>query len=101
MMNLEARDIVLSARAEDTDVRVLSACLVLAGPDTLHFSADITVSDAVRAKVDQEKEVAQSDEKAKTAHGPEWLGAQVHPHGSRGGYAYLLETDDFTVKVLG
>jgi hypothetical protein len=29
------------------------------------------------------------------------LGAQIHPHGSRGGYAYLLETDDFSVKVLG
>jgi hypothetical protein len=75
--------------------------LVLAGVDTLHFSADIQISDAVRAKLDQEKEVAQSPEMAKTVHCPEWLGAQVHPHGSRGGYAYLLEADDFTVKVLG
>jgi hypothetical protein len=74
---------------------------VLAGLDTLHFSADITVSDAVRAKLDHEKEVAQSREMAKTACCPEWLGAQVHPRGARGGYAYLLETDDFSVKVLG
>jgi hypothetical protein len=29
------------------------------------------------------------------------LGAQVLPHGSRGGYGHLIETDDFTVKVLG
>src|SRR5258708_20969336 len=75
--------------------------VVLAGMDTVHFSADIQISDAVRAKLDQEKEVAQSPEMAKTVHCPEWLGAQVHPHGSRGGYAYLLEADDFTVKVLG
>ncbi len=75
--------------------------LVLAGVDTLHFSADIQISDAVRAKLDQEKEVAQSPEMAKTAHCPEWLGAWVHPHGSRGGYAHLLETDDFSVKILG
>jgi hypothetical protein len=32
--------------------------LVLAGVDTLHCSADIQISDAVRAKLDQEKEVA-------------------------------------------
>src|SRR5258708_6781290 len=75
--------------------------LVLAGVDTLHFSADIQISDALRAKLDQEKEVAQSPEMAKTAHCPEWLGAWVHPHGSRGGYAHLLETDDFSVKILG
>jgi len=75
--------------------------LVLAGVDTLHFSADIQISDAVRAKLDLEKEVAQSPEMARTAHCPEWLGAWVHPHGARGGYAYLLETDDFSVKILG
>jgi hypothetical protein len=27
--------------------------------------------------------------------------AQVHPHGARGGYVYLIETHDFSVKVLG
>jgi hypothetical protein len=68
--------------------------VVLACVDTLHFSADISVSDAVRAKLDQEKEVAQSVEVANSAHCPDWLGAQVHPHGSRGGYALrsLLDT---------
>src|SRR6185437_17137028 len=34
-------------------------------------------------------------------HCPDWLGAQVHPHGTRGGYGHLIETEDFTVKVLG
>ncbi len=74
---------------------------MLAGVDTLHFSADIQISDAVRAKLDQEKEVAQAAAMARTAHCPEWLGARVHPHGSPGGYAHLLETDDFTIKILG
>jgi hypothetical protein len=75
--------------------------LVLAGVDTVHLSADVQISDTVRTKLDHEKEVAQSAQMAKTAHCPDWLGAQVHPHGSRGGYTYLLETDDFSVKVLG
>ena len=57
--------------------------VLLAGPDTLHFSADISISDAVRAKLDDEKELAQSAEMAKTAHCPDWPGAQIHPHGSR------------------
>jgi hypothetical protein len=75
--------------------------LLLAGIDTLHFSADVSISNTVRAQLDQEKETAQSAEVARTAHCPVWLGAQVLPHGTRGGYAYLLETDDFAVKVLG
>jgi hypothetical protein len=102
-MHPQAHDRALPPPPHDTHVlsSVISPRLVLAGPDTLHFSADISVSDAVHAKLDQEKEMAQSHERAKTAHCPEWLGAQVHPHGSRGGYAYLLETDDFSVKVLG
>src|SRR5258708_28136524 len=60
-----------------------SARLVLAGPDTIHLSADITVSDAVRAKLDAEKELAQlTSADGRTAHCPEWLGAPVFPHGS-------------------
>ena len=58
--------------------------VVLAGPDTLHVSADIRVSDSVRAKLDVEKERAQSTEIAKAAHCPEWLGAQFHPNFSLG-----------------
>src|SRR5260370_40562400 len=82
--------------ADMADARVY-----LAGSDTIHFSADIAISDAVRAKLDAEKEEAQLIAKGKVAHCPAWLGAQVLPHGSRGGYGHLLETDDFTVKILG
>ena len=78
-----------------------SARLDLAGADTIHVSADFEISGAVRAKLDAEKEVAQLAAKGKTAHCPDWLGAQVLPHGTRGGYGHLVETDDFTVKVLG
>jgi len=100
-MTAQPSNRTLPSWAEGTDARALPVQLVLAGVDTLHVSADISISDAVRAQLDQEKEVAQAPEMARTAHCPEWLGAQVHPHGSRGGYAYLLETDNFSVKVLG
>ncbi len=74
---------------------------LLGGADTVHTSADIQISDAVRAKLEAEKLAAQEADKANAVHCPEWLGAQVLPHGARGGYGLLLETDDFSVKVLG
>jgi hypothetical protein len=59
------------------------------------------VSEAMRAKLDDEKNAAQLAAKENAVHCPDWLGAQVHPNGTRGGYGYLIETEDFTVKVLG
>jgi hypothetical protein len=79
--------------AQDT-IRVL-----LAGPDTLYFSCDLEVSDAMRERLDAEKAEAQALKKA--AHCPDWLGARVCPQGAKGGYAFLIETPDFSVKVLG
>jgi hypothetical protein len=67
----------------------------------MHISCDLVISEAVREKMDREKEAAQIAGAAGAVHCPEWLGAQVLPHGSRGGYGHLIETDDFTVKVLG
>jgi hypothetical protein len=78
-----------------------SARLLLAAPDTLHFSADIQLSDELHGKLEREKLAAQEADKANAVHCPHWLGAQVLPHGARGGYGLLLETDDFSVKVLG
>jgi hypothetical protein len=60
----------------------------------------IAINDALRAKLDGEKAVAQLAAKGKTVRCPEWLGAQVLPCSTRGGYGHLLETVDFTVKVL-
>ena len=76
-------------------------CVLLAGIDTIHFSTEVNVSETVRAKLDEAKEAAQLAAKENAVHCPDWLGAQVHPHGTRGGYGHLIETEDFTVKVLG
>jgi hypothetical protein len=73
----------------------------VAGPDTIHVSAEANVSEEVRAKLDAEKDAAQLAVRENAVHCPEWLGAQVHPHGTRGGYGHLIETEDFTVKLLG
>jgi hypothetical protein len=81
---------------DPTAVRVL-----LAGPDTLYFSCDLAISDAMRDRLRSEKAQAQVNETAHSVHCPAWLGAQVRPQGARGGYAFLIETEDFSVKVLG
>ncbi len=83
---------------EDCDhMRVL-----LAGPDTLYFSCDAAISDQMRARLDQEKAMAQLKATTeRSVHCPEWLGARVCPQGARGGYAFLIETEDFSVKLLG
>ena len=90
---------------DDTDSNVPGnadqARVMLAGIDTIHFSAQANVSDAVRSKLDMEKEAAQLAAKDNAVHCPDWLGAQMQPHGTRGGYGHLIETEDFTVKVLG
>ncbi len=75
--------------------------ILLAGIDTIHLSAEANISEAVRAKLDEAKEAAQLAAKENAVHCPDWLGAQVHPHGTRGGYGHLIETEDFAVKVLG
>jgi hypothetical protein len=80
----------------DCDIRVL-----LAGPDTLYFSFDASISDAMRARLEEEKKAAQVAASAGQVHCPQWLGARVLSTGARGGYGLLVETEDFTVKLLG
>jgi hypothetical protein len=76
--------------------------VLLAGPDTLYFSCDAAISVEMRMKLDEEKAVAQFKARnERTVHCPEWLGARVCPQGARGGYAFLIETEDFSVKLLG
>ncbi len=83
---------------EDSDrIQVL-----LAGPDTLYFSSDVAISHEMRARLAEEKATAQFKAATeRTVHCPEWLGARVCPQGARGGYAFLIETEDFSVKLLG
>jgi hypothetical protein len=83
------------------DVDSSSARVLLAAPGTLHFSTDIQLSDELHEKLEREKLASQEADKANAVHCPDWLGAQVLPHSAHGGYGLLLETDDFSVKVLG
>lgn len=75
--------------------------VLLAGPDTLYFSCELGISEGMRDQLLAEKAVAQALAAQRLAHCPEWLGARVCPQGARGGYAFLLETEDFSVKLLG
>jgi len=75
--------------------------VMLAGPDTLYFSCDVAISDAMRDLLDEEKTKAQFAAAQRSVHCPEWLGARVCPQGARGGYAFLIETEAFSVKLLG
>jgi hypothetical protein len=74
---------------------------LLAGMDTVYFSCDLPLSDAMRERLTQEKAVAQTRASQRQVHCPEWLGARVAPQGAKGGYAFLIETEDFSVKLLG
>jgi len=86
----------LSTPANEPPVRVL-----LAGPDTLYFSCDLPISDAMRDRLNEEKAAAQALADERRVHCPEWLGARVCPQGAKGGYAFLIEAEDFSVKLLG
>ncbi len=82
--------------ASETPVRVL-----LAGPDTLYFSCDLPLSEAMRERLNEEKTTAQTLAEERRVHCPEWLGARLCPQGAKGGYAFLIETEDFSAKLLG
>src|SRR6478752_1753085 len=74
---------------------------LLAGMDTVYFSCDLPVSDALRERLTQEKAVAQTRTAQRQVPCPEWLEARIAPQGAKGGYAFLIETEDFSVKLLG
>src|SRR6478752_6645144 len=75
--------------------------VLLAGPDTLYFSCDLPISEAMRNRLNEEKATAQALVDVRRVHCPEWLAARVCPQGAKGGYAFLIETEDFSVKLLG
>jgi hypothetical protein len=74
---------------------------LLAGMDTVSFSCDLPLSDAMRERLTQDKAVAQARATQRQVHCPEWLEARIAPQGAKGGYAFLIETEDFSVKLLG
>src|SRR5215470_15951747 len=74
---------------------------LLAGMDTVYFSCDLPLSNTMRERLTQEKAVAQARATQRQVHCPEWLEARMAPQGAKGGYAFLIETEDFSVKLLG
>ncbi len=78
----------------------LDAVPQLAGFDNLTYSSQARISQAIRAKLDQDKEIAQALAHEGATYCPEWLGAHLLPNGGRG-YSFIVETEDFTVKVAG
>src|SRR5258708_18498885 len=71
------------------------------GADTIEFSFDVPVSEAMWELLERERETAQMLMKERRCvHIPEWLNAQIHPTGAQGGYRFLLETAEFAVKLI-
>jgi hypothetical protein len=71
-----------------------------AGADTIEFSFDVGISDALWEALERERETAQMlMRERRCVHVPEWLNAEIRPTGARGGYRFLLETPDFAVKL--
>jgi hypothetical protein len=78
------------------------AIALLAGLDACNFSSQGRVSAEVYQKLREAKEAAKLAEQCGSVHCPDWLSVQVKPKGDRGGgYPYLIETEDFTIKVAG
>jgi len=86
---------------ETTTTSEMPVQVLLAGPDTLYFSCDLPISEGMRERLNEEKATAQALADERRVHCPEWLGARVCPQGAKGGYAFLIETEDFSVKLLG
>jgi hypothetical protein len=74
---------------------------LLAGMDTVYFSCELPLSNAIRERLTKEKTVAQTYATQQQVHCPAWLEARIAPQGAKGGYAFLIETEDFSVKLLG
>jgi hypothetical protein len=55
----------------------------------------------MRERLTQEKAIAQARAAQQQVHCPDWLEARIAPQGAKGGYALLIETEDFSVKLLG
>jgi hypothetical protein len=71
-----------------------------AGVDTLEFSFDVAIGQAMWERLEEEKAIAQMRMKTRKAeHVPDWLNAVVHPVGAQGGYRFLLETPTFSIKL--
>jgi hypothetical protein len=72
-----------------------------AGIDTLEFSFDVEIGQAMWDRLEEEQAIAQLlTQTRKAEHVPDWLNAVVRPMGAKGGYRYLLEAPTFCIKLL-
>jgi len=55
---------------------------LLAGMDTVYFSCDLPLSDAMRESLTHEKVNAQARAAQRQVHCPEWLEARIAPQGA-------------------
>jgi hypothetical protein len=77
--------------------------LLLASFDNIYFSIDEEVSDKVWDRLREEQDTAKllAHQNKKGAHCPDWLDAQIHPTGARGGYRFLIERgDQISLKLM-
>jgi hypothetical protein len=74
---------------------------LLAGPHMLYFLCDLLISEAMQDRLNEEKATAWALADERRVHCAEWLGARMYPQGAKGSYAFLIETEDFSVKLLG
>jgi hypothetical protein len=56
-----------------------STRVLLAGPDTIHLSLDLEISDELRSTLEAEKAVAQQADKVNAVNCPDWLGGPGAP----------------------
>ncbi len=87
-------------RAKQPTPAASDAVPQLAGFDTITYSSQARISQAVRAKLDEDKATAQVLAREGVAYCPDWLRARLLPSGGRG-YSFIIELEDFTVKVAG
>jgi len=72
-----------------------------AGVDTVEFSFDVEIGQAMWDRLEEEKAIAQLLlQTRKAEHVPDWLNAVVRPVGVKGSYRFLLETPTFSIKLL-
>jgi hypothetical protein len=74
--------------------------VLLAGVDWLTLTSRARVSEQIYAQLAEAKAAARLEEREGRAHCPPWLDAQVRPNGAKG-YPFLIETEEFLVKVAG
>jgi hypothetical protein len=71
------------------------------GIDTLYLSFDVRLGDQTWERLAAELEAATAlDAQRHTVHTPDWPNAIMRPHGARGGYHFLIETDLWSIKLL-